>query len=225
MKKGFSAITVLSLSFLFIIGTGCQDSGTFAVAGKTGTLGYGGELIVGLGSDIDVRAGINKLDFDVDEIDIEDIEYDFKANFDTMSGLLDWHIFDDSFHLTGGFYSMNNEITLDGRPTKSVDIGDISYTPNQIGSLKGKAEVDGLSPYLGIGWGNPMRSNRRWGFTLDLGVIFTDSPDVTLSSYGGTYSSDPTFLAELEKERQKIEDDLDVIQFYPVASLGLFIRF
>ncbi len=224
MKKGFFAVVLFTLSFLFIIGTGCQDSGTIAVSGKAGTTGLGGEVTLGLLTDLNVRAGINQLNFDTDE-DIDDVKYDLGVDFESMSGLLDWYIFDNSFHLTGGLYSLNHEICLDATPTASVEIGDIYYDVSEIGMLRGKADVDGLSPYFGIGWGNPMQSNRRWGFTLDLGVIFTDSPDVSLSSYGGSLSSDSTFLAELEKERKKIEDDLDPIQFYPVATLGLFIRF
>ncbi len=220
MKKGFFAAALLTLSFLFIIGTGCQDSGTLAVSGKAGTTGLGGEVTLGLLTDLNVRAGINQLNLDADE-DIEDIRYDLGVDFESVSGLLDWYIFDDSFHLTGGFYSLDHEICLDATPTESVEIGDTTYDLGDVGTLKGKATVDGLSPYFGIGWGNPMQSNRRWGFTLDLGVIFTDSPEVSLSATG-TASG----LAEdLEKERKKIEDDLDGIQFYPVATLGLFIRF
>jgi len=225
MRNGFFSFVLVSLSFLIIMGAGCQDTGTFAVSGKTGTTGYGGELTVGLLTDVNVRAGINTMDFDIDDTDIDDVDYDINVDFDSMSGLLDWYIFDDSFHLTGGFYSMDHEIKLDARPLTSVQIGDVTYSPTELGMLKGKAEVDGLSPYFGIGWGNPMQSNRRWGFTLDFGVIITDSPDVTLNSYGGTLSSNSTFLAELEKERKEIEDDLDAIKFYPVATLGLFIRF
>lgn len=224
MKKGFLAAALLTLSSLFIIGTGCQDSGTLAVSGKAGTTGLGGEVTVGLLTDLNARVGLNTMDFDVDE-KFDDVEYELGVNFDSMSGLIDWYIFDDSFHLTGGVYSLNHEICLDATPTGSVEIGDITYSYSDAGMLRGKAEVDGTSPYFGIGWGNPMQSNRRWGFTLDLGVIFTDSPDVTLNSYGGALSTDSAFLAELEKERKKIEDDLDSIKFYPVATLGLFIRF
>lgn len=114
---------------------------------------------------------------------------------------------------------MDNEIDLDASPTENVEIGDTTYTPAQVGTITGSAEIDGMSPYIGIGWGNPIQSNRRWGFTLDLGVAFTDSPDVSLSSTG------IVSLADLEQERQEIEDDLDSLKIYPVITLGLFYRF
>ena len=114
---------------------------------------------------------------------------------------------------------MNNEIDLDARPTVDVEIGDTTYSPADVGTLTGCVEIDGLSPYVGIGWGNPFTSNRRWGFTFDMGVAFTDSPDVSLTSTGIVSQAD------LSNEIKEIEDDLEGIKFYPVISLGLFYRF
>ena len=112
MSKGFYIVLCFSLSFVLILGSGCQDSGRFAVAGKGGTLGLGGEFTAGLATDINARVGINKFDFDLDEEEIDDVEYDLGVELSSISALVDWHIFDDSFHVTGGFISMNNEIEL-----------------------------------------------------------------------------------------------------------------
>jgi hypothetical protein len=205
-------------------GAGCQDTGRFAVSGKSGTLGVGAELTTKLATDINARVGLNMLDFNYDD-ELDDVEYDLGIDLSSFSALVDWHIFDDSFRISGGFISMNNEISMDARPTENVEIGDITYSPAEIGTLKGSVDIDGLSPYVGIGWGNPFAGNRRWGFTLDLGVAFTDSPDASLTSVGGSKSSDQDLLDELEKERKDIEDDLDSFKFYPVISFGLFFRF
>lgn len=221
MGKRFCVVLILSLSFLLLVCAGCQDSRRFTVAGKSGTLGFGGELTARVATDINARVGVNGLDFDFDDQEIEDVTYKVGVDLFSVSALVDWYVFDDPFHLTGGFINMNNNINLDARPSHSVEIGDHIYTPAEIGTLTGKAEIDGLSPYLGIGWGNPMQSNRRWGFTLDLGIAFTDSPDVSLSATGMAAG----LPEDIERERRKIEDDLDFIQIYPVISLGLFIRF
>lgn len=225
MKKGIFCILLISMFFLFIIGTGCQDSGNVAVTGKIGTMGPGGDLTLGLATDINARVGINMLDYDWNDREYDDIEYDLDIDFRSVSGLLDWHIFDDSFRITGGIYSINHDIRMDARPERLVQIGSVLYTPTEVGTLIGKVDYDGLSPYIGVGWGNPMQSRRRWGFTCDLGVVFMDSPDVTLCSRGGTLSNNAVFLAELEKERRDIEDDWDSLKYYPVISVGLFIRF
>ena len=225
MARKLNVFLLLIALVLLSCGAGCQDTGRFAVSGKSGTLGLGPELTTKLATDINVRVGFNSFDLDFDDEEIEDVEYDLGMDFSSFSALVDWHIFDDPFRISGGFISMDNEIDLDARPNENVEIGDISYSPAEIGTLNGSVDIDGLSPYLGIGWGNPFGGDRRWGFTLDFGVAFTDSPDASLTSVGGTFSADPTLLANLEKERKDIEDDLDSFKFYPVISLGLFFRF
>jgi len=182
-------------------------------------LGLGGEVAAKVATDINVRFGFNDLNLDFDDKDIEDIEYDLGVDLSSVSALVDWHIFADSFKITGGFISMDNTINLDARPSENVEIGDTTYTPAQVGTLKGNLDIDGLAPYLGIGWGNPFTCSRRWGFTVDLGVAFTDSPDVSL------YSTGIVSQVDLEKERRDIEDDMDFFRIYPVLSLGLFYRF
>ena len=219
MKKQFYIFLLLILSILLFFGAGCQDTGRFALSGKAGTLGVGPELTTKLATDINVRVGFNTFDLDFDDEEIDDVKYDLGIDLSSVSALVDWHIFDDPFRISGGFISMHNKIDLDARLNESVEIGNTIYTPAQIGTLNGSLDIDGLSPYVGIGWGNPFAGNRRWGFTLDLGLAFTDSPDVKLSSTGIVTSAD------LEKERRDIEDDLDSLRFYPVISLGLFFRF
>jgi len=224
MGRKFNLLILLTLSVLLSFGAGCQDTGRFAVSGKGGTLGMGGDFTTGITNNINARVGLNMLDIDFDEEEIDDVEYDLGIDMYSFSALVDWHIFNDSFRISGGFISMNNEIDLDARPTTSEEIGGTIYTSDEIGTLSGNVDIDGLAPYVGIGWGNPLTHNKRWGFTCDIGVALTDSPDVALAATG-TLASDPTFLADLEQERKDIEDDMDSLKFYPVISLGLFYRF
>ncbi|MBN2182778.1 MAG: hypothetical protein JW715_12780 [Sedimentisphaerales bacterium] len=220
MKKKLNLLP-LFFSFLLLAGTGCQDSGRFAVSGKGGTLGLGGDFTMGVTSNVNARAGFNMLDIDFDEEEIDDVEYDLGVELSSLSALLDWHVFNNSFRITGGLISMDNSINLDARPTESVEIGDNIYLPADVGTLSGSVEFDNIAPYVGIGWGNPLTSNQRWGITCDLGVAFTDSPDVALSATGLAAG----LAADIEKERKEIEDDLDSLKFYPVISFGLFYRF
>ncbi len=215
-------VILLILSVLLSCGAGCQDTGRFAVSGKGGTLGLGGDFTTGITPNVNARVGLNMLDLDYDD-ELDDIEYDLGLDFYSFSALVDWHIFDDSFRISGGFISMNNEIDLKatGIAGETETIGDSPYDWSDIGTLSGSVDIDGLAPYVGIGWGNPLTHHKRWGFTIDLGVAFTDSPDVALSATGVAAGLE----ADLEKERKDIEDDLDSLKFYPVISLGLFYRF
>jgi len=223
MRKKLYAVLSLVVSVLLFCVAGCADSGGLAIAGKAGTLGLGGELTTGVTSDINARFGLNTLGFDFDD-EFEDVEYDVDMDFSSFSALIDWHVFSGSFRVTAGLLSLDHELGLDATPGENVDIGGTEYTPAQVGTLSGDAEIDGVAPYIGIGWGDPMDRSKKWGLYCDLGVAFTDSPDVSLSA-NGTLASDPAFQADLARERKDIEDDLEPFQFYPVLSVGLYYRF
>ena len=220
MGEKSNAILLLIVSVLLSCGAGCADSGGLAISGKAGTLGLGGELTTGITSNVNARVGLNTLDFDYDD-EFDDVEYDIGLDFSSFSALVDWYLFDSSFRISGGFISMDHTLDLDATPSENVEIGDNEYTPADIGTLSGDVEIDGLAPYVGIGWGDPMDRNKRWGLYCDFGVAFTDSPDVKLSATGTAAG----LAADLAKEREEIEDDLEPFKFYPVLSLGIFFRF
>lgn len=223
MRTKLNAILLLMLSILLFCGVGCTDSGRYAISGKTSTLGLGGEFTTAIRSDINARIGYNMLDIDIDDKEIEDVDFDIDVDFSSFTALADWYVFNNSFRVSGGIISMDHEVDLDARPTESIEVGDVTYTPAEVGSLFGSIESDDVAPYLGIGWGNPLTSSRRWGFTCDFGVAFTDSPDVTLDATGGTEPAG--FRAELEKQRKDIEDFFDDFKLYPVIAVSFYYRF
>jgi len=225
MGKKLNAILLLVLIILLFCGAGCTDSGRYAVSGKAGTLGLGGEFTTALASDINVRVGINALDVDFDDVEIEDVDFDLGVDLSSYSALVDWYVFDNSFRLSGGIISMDNDIDLEATGASGVlqEIGDINYDWDQIGTLSGSIENDEVVPYLGIGWGNPFTHNRRWGFTCDFGVAFTSSPDVTLTASGGTMPAG--FDEELARLRGDVEDFFDKFNIYPVIAVSFFYRF
>jgi len=223
MGLKLNAILLLILSILLFCGAGCTDTGRYAVSGKTSTLGLGGEFTTAVTSNINARVGINALDVDFDDIEIEDVEFDLGIDLSSYSVLVDWYAFNNSFRISGSIISMDNEVDLEARPTESIEIGDVEYLPAEVGTLYGSIESDEVAPYVGIGWGNPLTHNRRWGFTCDFGVAFTDSPDVSLTARGGT--EPPGFDEELAKQKGDIEDFFDKFKLYPIIALSFFYRF
>jgi len=222
MRKKLNAILLLILLVLLSCGAGCTDSGRFAVSGKTGTLGLGGEFTTAVTPKINARIGINTLDLDLED-ELDDIEYDIGLDFSSFSALLDWHIFDSPFRISGGVLSMNHNLDLYASATGEQEIGGFTYDWSEIGTLSGSVEIDNVAPYVGIGWGNPLTGDQSLGFTCDFGVAFAGSPDVALSATG--MASDPVFQANLERERRDIEDELEDFKFYPVISISFFYRF
>ena len=222
MRKKSNRILLLILSFLPALGAGCQDSGGLAIAGKAGTLGLGGELTTAVASNINARVGFNAVDLSF-EAEAADIDYDYGLDFHSYSALVDWFVINSPFRITGGIISVDHQVDLRARGAagEQQEIGDGTYDWANVGTLSGEAEVDCIAPYIGIGWGNILDTNRRWGFYGDAGIAFTRSPDVTLSATGTA----PGLAADLERERRDIEDDLEHYKFYPVLSVGLFFRF
>jgi hypothetical protein len=220
MDRKFDVLLSLISLVLLSCGAGCADWGGLAISGKMGTLGFGGELTTGVARDVNARVGFNTLDLDLDE-EIDDIEYDIGLDFSSFSALVDWHVFHDSFRISGGVLSLDHEFDLEARgtPGESEDIGGTDYDWAVIDTLSGSVEFDDLAPYVGIGWGDTLGRNKRWGFYTDFGVAFAGSPDVKLSASG------PVAAADLARERDEIEDELDILEFYPVLSIGLFYRF
>jgi hypothetical protein len=223
MDKKVKVILWMSVVVFPLCMAGCMDSGGLGITGKVGTLGVGGELTTRVISNINARVGINSLETEFDG-EIDDVDYDVGVDLLSYTAMLDWHIFDDDFRISAGVILNNNELALDARPSRPVQIGSIWYTPAQVGTLKGGVDFDEIAPYIGVGWGNALDRNKRWGLTCDFGVAFMQSPDVSLSA-NGTLAADPAFRAALARERDDIKDDLDDLRFYPVISVGLFFRF
>lgn len=222
MRRKLENTLLWTLSLLPALGGGCADSGGLAIAGKTGTLGYGGELTTAISSDFNARVGVNTLDFDFDA-DVEDIDYDMGLDFNSFSLLVDWFVLRSPLRITGGVIFMDHELDLraSGSAGELEGIGDGTYDWATVGTLFGQAEVDGAAPYIGIGWGNILDKSKTWGFYSDAGIAFTRSPDVDLSATG----SPAGLAADLARESRDIEDELEPFKFYPVLSAGLFFRF
>jgi len=218
-------IIVMSGVFFVLAFTklGYADSGRFAISGKVSTLGVGAEVTTQIIPSINARLGINVLGYDYSAIEGH-VRYDIDLQLRSFSGLLDWHPFDGSFRLSGGLLVNQNKLSMKARPTAPQRIGDKTFTPEQIGTLRGSIGFRDLASYVGIGWGNAVEEDRRLGIVIDLGVAFQGSPNVSLTA-DGTLATVPTFQAELAKERRELADGMDAFRFWPVIALGVSYKF
>ncbi len=191
------------------------------IAIHVGTLGVGADIATSFGPRIGLRSGFNFFPTDID-VTVSGIPYQIDFASPTFTAMLDLYLL-GPLRLSGGAIYTTDDIVLAGEITGPVDISGSTYSPAQIGVITGTILTKELSPYAGIGLGNPGRS--RFGFFLDLGVAFHGTPGFTLTSVGGSASTLLQFQSDLNAEAQSIQDDLANITVYPVVTIGFSIGF
>jgi hypothetical protein len=196
--------------------------GTWSVGLTGGTLGGGPEVSYRAGTHLGLRANAAFLTFSHDE-DIDDIDYDADMRLRSFGAMLDWYPVGGGFRISAGGRINDNEIAIFGAPGRNVRIGDTTYTPAQVGSLSGKVTTEDFSPMLTLGFGGTLAK----GFTVafEAGVMWQGEPRIDDLQATGSFASLSQFQADLEQEEQRIEDDVDDYQLWPIAQIELLYRF
>jgi hypothetical protein len=202
-----------------------------AVAVRAGTPGVGLDLDLGLSPSFGIRVGFAGFNIN-HSIDTSDLNYDGRLKLRTVTGLLDWYVFRGGFHLTAGVAGNDTKLDVVGQPSQgSYTINGATYSSSQLGSLSGELKFgNSMAPYLGFGWGNPAGESGRIHFLLDIGAMYGGTPTVSLSAQCGPAAPPGSALCgqiqgNFATERQKLCDKASILRWYPVASLGIAVRF
>lgn len=192
-------------------------------AGLTGgTLGIGPELGF-RGEGFGVRG--NATFFGLGRtVESDGVNYDGDLKLRSVGLMADVYPFGGGFRLSAGARINNNRVELKATPTGDVEIGDQVYTPAEIGSIIGEVEAKKFAPTLTIGWASGSSAGRGLHFGIDAGAMFQGSPKVTELRTTGMLS-DPALQADLQRERDEIEADIDSFKIYPVLQIGVGYRF
>lgn len=148
--------------------------------------------------------------------------YEAQIDLNNTTLLLDWRPWGSITHFTAGVVYNGNSISYTAAPAATYSIGSVVYAADEVGRVNGELTAEKLAPYAGLGWNIPVAP--RTALSLDLGVMFQGEPQLTLSSEG-PLAGDPTFEAELERERRNAQDQLSGLQYYPVVRFGVKRRF
>ena len=207
------------------IGSGAVASGAHAqqvaVGGSIGTTGGSIEVQTQITPTIQLRGGYNYFEYGVDDT-YDDIAYDGDLDLTTWGAFVDLRPFSNSFIVTAGAYFGDKGLKMTATPTQNVDIGNQTFTPAQVGQLNAEASLEDTAPFVGIGWDTTFQnSGPGMGFKFIVGAMFTGSPDVSMTSTGGTLSNDSNFQAQLAIEEANLEGDIDDYEIYPVVQAGI----
>ncbi|MCR5876273.1 hypothetical protein LRS10_20245 [Phenylobacterium sp. J426] len=197
---------------------------TFAGGANIGTPGVGVQVSAQANEMLVIRGAVDGLSFGRNET-YSDVRYEGDAKLLTGGLFADLHPGGGAFLLSGGAYFGKRKLELVGRPTGNVEIGDVTYTPAQVGQLNGEAKLSKVQPFLGVGYDNTFTGDRSWGFRALVGVAFSKKPDVELTASGGTLSTNAAFLAELAEEEAEVREDAKDFRYFPVVQLGITRRF
>lgn len=187
------------------------------------TLGLGVEGGMRMTETFGFRLGGNWFGFDEDGVE-DGVSYDAEATLASIGALVDYHPFRGGFRISGGLRFNFNQADVTGTADDDVTIGNETFTADEIGTLKGDVSYDPVAPYFGIGYGATLLQG-SFSIGFDLGVMYQGDADVELESENGLLSNSAELNENLAIEEQEIEDDLEVLNFYPVVGLMATYRF
>lgn len=219
-----------SVAALSALGFGSAHAGV-GVDGSLGTTGFSAHVHYDVIPMVTVRAGFNYLEFELDDEEYDGVSYDTELDFTQFGLYADLHPIPafSGFTVTAGYVFGERSIDLVSTPTEPVEVGDQVFTPDQVGSLLGNGDFGSGGFYTGIGWDKTTRGLSPIGLVVRAGVIISDSPNISLRSQGGLADNDPqlraTLDAELAREAESVNDDIDGFRFYPVLSVGIGFGF
>ncbi|MGH7225973.1 MAG: hypothetical protein ACRELF_22370 [Gemmataceae bacterium] len=203
-----------------------------AVALRAGTTGIGLDYDIALGQRFSARIGYSGFNYKY-MVDTTDVNYGGTFKLSMLSGLADWYAFNGGFHLTVGVVGNGTTIDLAGRPSAggSYTINDHVYSSGEVGSLAGRLKFgNSVSPYVGLGWGNPVGAGHHLHVLLDVGAIYGGTPHASLAAQCGpaTPSGSSTcaqLQSDVQAEAHRLQNDVTIVKWYPVVDLGLAYRF
>lgn len=214
-------------------------AGETSVGMVAGTSGLGAEVVYGITKDINLRGTLRGFNFSRD-FTKDDIDYSGDLKLRNGGVTMDWFPFGGStFHLSAGAMYNGNKITGQAKPQQLPATYQIGHTTYVIdGEVSADIDWRKFAPYLGIGFGNPVSKGSNWGFSLDVGVMFTGSPTANLSA-AGYYSTDGgitfnevhldnfdnPFTQDLQAEKARLNDDIQDAKLWPVVQFGLYYKF
>lgn len=211
----------------------------FAIGVKASSLGLGLEAGIGLGSRLNLRAGINGLNA-THRMASNGIQYDAAIRFRSAEALVDIFLI-KSFHVSPGLLLYNgNKIvanafvpggstfTLNGVPLVSDPANPLNGT--------GTVLLNKAAPMIRWGFGNMVPRSGHFSFHIEGGIIFQGTPKAQLNLHGSAcdpitvtlcynVATDPTIQANIAAQQAQINNDLKIIKFYPAFSMGLSYRF
>lgn len=186
----------------------------------------------------DLTAGFNKgswKDVEFASFELMDgTKYKMDIDTDIKSFYSNIRPFAGKFHVTLGMVNQDNKIKGSLEPnednalfgTAEYVFDDATFDANKVGKVYGSLHYEKKTiPYIGIGWSPAL--TQRFGLTTQIGALYAGKPTIELYPENGNLAVEDkdhttTLGAALEAEKESFKSNLE---WFPVAKLGLWLRF
>lgn len=249
MKKLYTFIILAAaLAVLPSFSASAQYFDHLALGLSVGVDGFGLELAAPIGGQFQMRAGYaclppmwkpHKVFHLAPKPDHEEVDVDIEAFvlFHNANLLFDWHPAGKGFFFTVGAYAGPSKVmTLRNRKpfldeedwgSAGIVLGNTMVTSDDKGEVRAELKVWPVRPYVGFGYGTPVKADKRVGFNVELGTCFTggykayvtgkdlntgDSGMVRVTSEG------------LNNEDKGLVDKMGKFPILPMFKAGIFVR-
>jgi hypothetical protein len=206
-----------------------------------------------ISSHFNVRGGYNFFNYSMNYTS-NGINANGALNLSSAGVMVDVYPFHSSFHISPGLLVMNNNqitATVNVPAGTSFTLNGTTYYSANANAATGATPVVG-NGLLGLntnkptftlrgGWGNIARRHGHWSVPFEAGVAFIGDPKVKVSLAGWacadqaqtqctdlTSPTDPIAVAaqsNLAAQVAKWTNDIDLLRFYPIGSVGLAYSF
>ena len=199
----------------------------FRIAPRISTLGGGLEVAKGLTPWLGLRGGVNYFTYTYDSQESGN-DYELELELKSFGLFVDLHPFKQAFRITGGFLINGNEINGNAKLAAGEKF-DLDGTEYSLAGNRASMALtyETFAPYAGFGWDTTFGDDDRWGFTFDLGVVFSGSPDLAINA--SVDSNNQAIINEFESKKKKevdeVKEDLNDFELWPVISAGIVFQF
>jgi hypothetical protein len=217
------ATAALCLTIGAIASSALAEDSPFAVGVSLGTQGIGltgqykfSDYVVG-------RADLDSFTFQKN-FTSDNITYDGHVKFSNLGVAADFHPMKSDLYLRLGIDSGTRDVNMTSTPSSNTVIGGTSYTPSQIGTITTKVAFPKSSTLVGIGTDGSLYKDAGFHVGTFFGLQLSSAPATTMSATG-LLATDPTFQANLAKEKTSVQDSVKDFKTYPVFKITANYRY
>lgn len=180
-----------------------------------GSQGVGIELKYNFYKKLSARLGASIIPVEVKNVlSLEDVDTDnnLAAKFTNIHLMFDYPLIGQGFRfVAGGAYFLKAKGTLDATAKEEAGFGDVTYTPEQLGTLTANIDWKGFAPYAGFAFFRAF-PKKRFNVTLDMGTYYLTEPKTKFTSTG--------MLTVDDKSQKQFQSNMSEYRWLPVLQLN-----